>query len=131
MALGSTRISAAGCSNRSTRRGRPGPGSAWPSSRASSRRTAGQPLSPTTDLAPAIALARRHFDEMQALRRESADLRQALEDRKVIERAKEVVAHRVAIPEAEAYRRMRRLASNENRKLIEVARQLLAAEEVF
>jgi two-component system, response regulator PdtaR len=83
------------------------------------------------DLAPAIALARRHFDDMQALRRESAELRQALEDRKVIERAKESVARRVGIPEAEAYRRMRRLASNENRKLIEVARQLLAAEDVF
>ncbi|HKA07675.1 MAG TPA: response regulator [Gemmataceae bacterium] len=83
------------------------------------------------DLAPAIALAWRHFEELQSVRRESADLRQALEDRKLIERAKEAVALRVGIPEAEAYRRMRKVASNGNRKLVEIARQVLTAEEVF
>ncbi|HJZ91751.1 MAG TPA: response regulator [Gemmataceae bacterium] len=83
------------------------------------------------DLAPAIALARRQFDEVQALRREAADLRQALEDRKVIERAKGAVTRRVGVSEDEAYRRMRKLASNHNRKLVEVAHQVLSAEEVF
>ena len=63
--------------------------------------------------------------------RESADLRQALEDRKLIERAKEVSRPPRRVPEAEAYRRMRKVASNGNRKLIDVARQVLTAEEVF
>ena len=83
------------------------------------------------DLAPAITLARRQFEEVQALRRESAELRQALEDRKVIERAKGAVGRRCAVPEDEAYRRMRVAASNANRKLVDVARQILGAEEVF
>lgn len=83
------------------------------------------------DLAPAIALARRHFEEVQALRKESAELRQALEDRKVIERAKGAVGRRCGVNKNEAYRRMRKLASNANRKMVDVARDILAAEEVF
>jgi two-component system, response regulator PdtaR len=84
-----------------------------------------------SDLAPAIALAHRQFGEMHALRKEATELRQALEERKIVERAKEVVARRVGVPESEAFRRMRRTASNANRKLIDVARQVLTAEEVF
>ena len=40
------------------------------------------------DLEPAIAIATRRFEQFQALRQEAADLRQALEDRKLIEKAK-------------------------------------------
>ena len=83
------------------------------------------------DLGPAITLARRHFEDLQALRKESADLRQSLEDRKVIERAKGAVTRRAGVSEGEAYLRMRKVASNANRKLVDVARQILTAEEVF
>jgi len=83
------------------------------------------------DLAPAIALARRQFEEIQSLKREAADLRQALEDRKVVERAKGAVTRRIGVAEDEAYRRLRKLASNHNRKLVDVAHQVLTAEEVF
>ena len=83
------------------------------------------------DLGPAIALARRHFEVVQALRREAADLRQALEDRKVIERAKGAVTRRLQVTEADAYLRMRKLASRDNRKIIDLAREILTAEDVF
>jgi len=83
------------------------------------------------DLAPAIALARRHFEEVQALRKESAELRQALEERKLIERAKGAVTRRCGVNENEAYRRMRKVASNANRKMADVAAQVLASEAVF
>lgn len=83
------------------------------------------------DLAPAIALARRHFEEVQALRKESAELKQALEERKLVERAKGAVTRRCAVNESEAYRRMRKVASNANRKMVDVAREILAAEEMF
>jgi AmiR/NasT family two-component response regulator len=42
-----------------------------------------------SDLEPAIAITMRRFEEFQAMRHEADDLRQALEDRKTIERAKE------------------------------------------
>jgi response regulator NasT len=90
-------------------------------------------LKPITEkeLGPAIALAWRQFEQFQALRKEAGDLRQALEERKVIERAKGAVVRRVDVPEAEAFRRMRKCASDRNLKLVDVARKVLTAEEVF
>jgi AmiR/NasT family two-component response regulator len=81
------------------------------------------------DLVPAIALALKRFEQFQALRREAADLRQALEDRKVIERAKGVLMKRSGMDEGEAFRRMQKLASEKSRKLVDIAAMILVAEE--
>jgi two-component system, response regulator PdtaR len=83
------------------------------------------------DLTAAISLAQARFQDWKALRKEAADLRQALEDRKLVERAKGIVTRRVNVPEAEAFRRLRKLASDQNRKLSEVSRDILVAEEIF
>jgi response regulator NasT len=83
------------------------------------------------DLGPAIALTLRQFEQCQALRQEADNLRQALDDRKVIERAKGVVMKRVGVGEEEAFRRLKKLASDQNHKLVEIARTVLAAEEKF
>ena len=79
----------------------------------------------------AISAALARFEELRAARQESDSLRQALEDRKMIERAKGVVMHRLGADERTAYRQMRRLSSHQNRKLVEVSQTILAAEEVF
>ncbi|HZT79186.1 MAG TPA: response regulator [Gemmataceae bacterium] len=84
-----------------------------------------------SDLEPVIALAVRRFEQFEALRQEAADLRQALEDRKVIERAKGVLMRRAKLDEQEAFRRLQKLASERNRKLVEVAHMILTAEEAF
>lgn len=81
------------------------------------------------DLVPAIALAMRRFEQFEALHREAADLRQALEDRKVIERAKGILMKRTQLDEQEAFRRLQRLASEKSRKLVEIAQMILLAEE--
>jgi len=83
------------------------------------------------DLEPAIAIAIRRFEQFQALSKETASLRQALEDRKIIERAKGVLMKKTGLEENEAFRRLQRLASDRNRKLVEVAQMLLTAEEAF
>jgi AmiR/NasT family two-component response regulator len=82
-------------------------------------------------LGAAVALAARRFGQLHGARIEAIELKQALEDRKVIERAKGALSRRARLPEDEAYLRMRTLASNTNRKLIEVARQIIAAEAAF
>ncbi len=82
-------------------------------------------------LEAAVAMAVQSFDRFQAVRKEAADLEQALADRKLIERAKGAVMLRLRIDEPEAYRRMRKRASDGNRKLVELARAILTAEEVF
>lgn len=84
-----------------------------------------------TDLEPAIGIAMKRFEEFQTLRREATDLRQALEDRKVIERAKGIIMRRGKLDEPEAFRRLQRLASDKSRKLVEIAQMILVAEEAF
>jgi two-component system, response regulator PdtaR len=83
------------------------------------------------DLKAAISVAMLRFQQFLTLAREAADLRQALEDRKLVERAKGAVMRRVRVDEEEAFRRLRKLSSTTNRKLTEVARDVLAAEDVF
>ena len=76
----------------------------------------------------AIAIAMRRFEQFGQLRREAADLRQALDDRKVIERAKGVLMQRTRLNEQEAFRRLQKLASANNQRLVEIARSVLVAE---
>jgi response regulator NasT len=83
------------------------------------------------ELQPAIAIAMRRFEEFQALRKEAEDLRQALEDRKVIERAKGILMRRAGLDEEEAFKRLQALASNENRKMIEIARMIVTTEKAL
>jgi AmiR/NasT family two-component response regulator len=78
-----------------------------------------------SDLEAAIAIATQRFEQFQALRREAADLRQTLEDRKVIERAKGTLMTELHLDENEAFRRLQKLARDSNRKMAEVARVIL------
>jgi response regulator NasT len=89
-----------------------------------------KPIKPV-DLQAAIFLAILRFEEFQRLSQDAASLRQALEDRKTVERAKGIVMKRLRLEEPQAYRRLRRLASDQNRKLVEVAGTVVAADEVF
>jgi AmiR/NasT family two-component response regulator len=84
-----------------------------------------------SDLEPTIALAMRRFEQFQALRDEAAGLRQALEDRKLIERAKGLLMKKVGLDEQEAFRRLQKLAMDGSRKMVDVARMVLGAEEAF
>jgi response regulator NasT len=83
------------------------------------------------DLETGIALAMRRFGQLQELRKEAADLRQALEDRKVIERAKGAIMKRAGLNEPDAFRRLQKTASDRNLKLVEAARMILLAEDAF
>lgn len=82
-------------------------------------------------LAAAVAIAGKRFEELEALRQEAGDLRQALEDRKVIERAKGILMKRQSITEDEAYAKLRSAAMKDSKKLVDVARALVASAELL
>jgi response regulator NasT len=82
-------------------------------------------------LQPAIALAMRRYREFEALRHQADDLRQALEDRKLIERAKGVLMTRGGLPEPDAFRRLQKLSSEKNQKMVEIARMIVTTEEAL
>ena len=65
------------------------------------------------------------------MRKEAADLRQALQDRKLIERAKGILMKRTGQDEAAAFRSLQKLARDKNRKLAQIAESLVMAEEAF
>lgn len=83
------------------------------------------------DLEAAICVAMQRFDRFQALSRETAYLRQTLEQRKIIERAKGLLMKQNALTEEDAYRRLQKLAMDSNHKLIDVAHMVLAVGDAF
>ena len=89
-----------------------------------------KPIGPD-DLVPAIAIAVRRFEELQTLRKESADLRQALCDRKVIEQAKGVLMKVAGLDEPTAFRRLQDLAAERNQKLVDAAESVVALKRVL
>jgi response regulator NasT len=82
-------------------------------------------------LGPAIEIAMQRFEEFRAMQQEADDLRQALEDRKIIERAKGLLMKQAGIEEEEAFRRLQKLASRKRKRLVEVARGILDAAELL
>lgn len=80
------------------------------------------------DLEPAIAIAICRFEQFEALRRDATDLRQALEDRKVIERAKGILMKRANLDEQNAFRRLQKMASQQNLRMVQLAQMIVTAE---
>ena len=83
------------------------------------------------DLEAAITIAMQRFEQFRALRQEAGALRQALEDRKLIERAKGVLMKRAGLDEEAAFLRLQRVARESSQKMVEVARMILRAEAAF
>jgi response regulator NasT len=81
------------------------------------------------DLGPTIALTMHRFEQFQELSREATDLRQALQDRKVIERAKGLLMKRDNVSEQEAYTHLQKIAMSQRRKLVEVAQEMTADKD--
>lgn len=89
-------------------------------------------VKPFTDnqLKPAIELALATFGKSQQLEEQLHQANEALESRKVIERAKGILMRQTGVDEEAAYLRLQKTARNENRKLVEVARALILAEQM-
>lgn len=78
-------------------------------------------------LEPAIRLAHSRFGKIDSLERETVRLRQALEDRKLIEKAKGILMRTANLAEDAAMRKLQKMASDTNRKLIVVAQMIVDA----
>ncbi len=82
------------------------------------------------DLVPAIEIALARFCEYRELRQEIADLKDVLETRKLVERAKGLLMDTQGLSEAEAFRRIQQISMNTRRPMREVASAILLANEV-
>ena len=71
------------------------------------------------------------FNAFSRLQSELEQTRSALEERKVIDRAKGILMKAKNLSEEQAYTLLRKTAMNENRKIAEVAQSVVTAAELF
>lgn len=77
------------------------------------------------DLLPAMEIALQHVEELESLKEKIDDLREVIENRKIIEKAKGLLMERNRVSEAEAYRMMQKTAMDKRKTLLQVANGVL------
>jgi response regulator NasT len=92
----------------------------------------------TDRIRPILDVALARFEQEQALRQELADTRNelnelstAVQDRKVIDRAKTLLMQRQQLSEDVAYAKLRKTAMDKNLKIVEVAQRMLDVADLL
>jgi two-component system, response regulator PdtaR len=85
----------------------------------------------TRELEAAISLAAARHAELEGLQAEVVDTKQALEERKVIERAKGLLMKALGIAEPDAFRRLQLAARERNLRLVDVARAIVEQQDIL
>jgi response regulator NasT len=90
-------------------------------------------VKPVSDdqIEPALRIALSRFGELSELQHEVHDLKEALEARKVVERAKGILMRRFEIAEDEAYKRLQKMSRDRRQSLKATAEQLIAAADLL
>ena len=82
------------------------------------------------ELMPVIELSLARFEEFRALETEVGGLKEALESRKVVERAKGVLMEVHGLRESEAFHRIRKTSMDARKSMKEVAEAILLTHEM-
>lgn len=77
-----------------------------------------------------LTAAMTDFRDIRVLREENERLRKALEERKLVDKAKGILMKKEGIPEDEAYRRIQKLSMDKRKKMADIAEAIILAEEV-
>ncbi len=80
---------------------------------------------------PILDVAMARFQHEQALRRELADAKSELRERKVIDRAKGLLMQRQGLTEQQAYEKLRKTAMDKGLKVGEVAQRILDVSDLL
>ena len=83
-----------------------------------------------SDLGPAIEIALARFKELTTLEKEVEDLTEALETRKLVDRAKGLLMDKQNLTESEAFRKIQKMSMNTRRPMKEIAEAVILAHEV-
>jgi two-component system, response regulator PdtaR len=82
------------------------------------------------ELVPAIEVALERFREFRALEKEVADLKEAFETRKLVDRAKGLLMDTQGLTEAEAFRKIQKMSMNSRKSMREIADAILLTHQV-
>lgn len=80
---------------------------------------------------PVLEVALARFQHEEALRRELADARNQLSERKTVDRAKGLLMKHHGLSEEEAYARLRKTAMDKGLKIAEVAQRILDVADLL
>ncbi|GAB4447679.1 MAG: response regulator [Chloroflexi bacterium OHK40] len=82
------------------------------------------------ELLPAIDIAMARYQEFLEMDRQIADLKETLDTRKIVERAKGILMDTQGLKEAEAFRKIQQLSMNTRKSMKEIAQAILLANEI-
>ncbi len=87
-----------------------------------------KPVTPQ-QLTSAMVLAQNRFEEFERLQSENANLRDTIETRKVVERAKGLLMEKKKMTEAQAYRILQSKSQEQGKAMREIAQSVLDAAD--
>ncbi len=82
------------------------------------------------ELLPAIEIAMARYQEFLEMDKQIADLKETLDTRKIVERAKGILMDTQGLKEAEAFRKIQQLSMNTRKSMKEIAQAILLANEI-
>lgn len=82
------------------------------------------------ELTPAIEVALARFAEFKDLEKQVADLKEALETRKLVDRAKGILMDKQGLTEAEAFRKIQKMSMDNRKAMKDVAEAIILAHQV-
>ncbi len=82
------------------------------------------------ELTPAIEVALARFSEFQDLQKQVTDLKDALETRKLVDRAKGILMDKQGLTEAEAFRKIQKMSMDNRKAMKDVAEAIILAHQV-
>lgn len=83
------------------------------------------------ELKPAIEITMGRFEDFKKMRKEIVKKQEALQDRKLIERAKGIIMDKNGLKEAQAMKALQKKSRDSNKKISEIAKEIIKAEEIL
>ena len=82
------------------------------------------------DIGPSLNIAVKRFRQIQGQSNEIAALKESIETRKLLERAKGILMDRHGYKEEEAFKKIHFQARNQNKKMREIAQSIITSAEL-
>lgn len=80
---------------------------------------------------PLLPLVRQQAQEIEQLSRQLASMRDSIEERKIIDKAKSVLMAHQQMSEEQAWCRLRKMAMDKNQRMVDIARALLTVKALW
>jgi response regulator NasT len=81
------------------------------------------------EIAPAIDIALARFQEFRELEKEMGSMRETLETRKLVDRAKGILMDQQGLTEQEAFRKIQKMSMNTRKPMKDIAEAIILAQE--